>query len=258
MRPQLLIIVLLTFAVRSYSQCEPPPYRRATRLKSSEGIFKISVRPQDFSVNKILCLTEDLKRRHPEWEEITLLIFDSHDVAKEYAGYSIEDVPSNRWAKDLHIMYSLGKTKNEEHLDILPFGWNTGRPDATVIVIPLKEKPRCRYEFGGHCVLGLAGHDYLYSVRKAASGTVKLSATINADGTVSAVKVDESDISPVEQRKHCETAAVEDLSRWRLEAGVGIEPLHITYAFRVDHSLKRGDVDVRYELPGQVLIRGNP
>jgi hypothetical protein len=257
-RSQLLLVVLLSLGVRTFSQCDPPPYRRATSLKSSQGTFKVSVRPQDFNVNRILCLAEDLKKRHPEWEDIALLIFDSHDIAKKYAGYILEDVPSNRWAKNLHVMYSLHKAKGEEDLFILPFGYNTGPSDTTKIVLPVQGKPRCHYEVAGRCAIAFEGYDYLYRVGQAASGTVRVSATIDPDGRIDDVRVDEANISPADRRAECVSAAVQDFSRWRLEATGKKEALQMTYTYSVDRGLRQGDTEVRYDLPNAVLIQTNP
>ena len=70
MRPQVLLLLFLSLSIRTFSQCEPIPYRRATSLKTIHGTLKISVRPHEFNMNSLLCLAADFEKQHPEWRDL--------------------------------------------------------------------------------------------------------------------------------------------------------------------------------------------
>lgn len=258
MRPLFFGVILAVLVCPGFSQCKPPQYRRATSLNSNRGLLKIIVQPNDFSVDKLICLAENLKEMHREWKDVNVLIFDDPIAAKNFIPPGTENTASNRWARELHVIYSLNRDKNEEHLDILPFGWNTERSDATNIPLPLAGRPRCQYEISGRCVIAFAGSQYLYEgFNSVASGTVRLTAAIEGDGSVTKAHVDAVDVDPKQEGDRLATAALQDLSHWKLEPRGSQEFIHVTYSYRIDKSMPSGHVDVDYKLPDAVFVRRN-
>lgn len=52
------------------------------------------------------------------------------------------------------------------------------------------------------------------------------------------------------------SAAIQNLSSWRLEPGPRDEPIQITYSYAIDNSLRHTDgMQVQWNLPNAVSIR---
>ena len=132
MPTRVLVFVLAIFSISAHAQCRPPAFRSADKLENEAGLLKMSVKPQSFTLNGIICLAETLKKNHPEWNDVVLMIFTSQDAAKHFIHPGVE-IPSSatKWANQLHAVYMLDRTKNQESLDILPAGWNTPKSFST-------------------------------------------------------------------------------------------------------------------------------
>ena len=89
------------------------------------------------------------------------------------------------------------------------------------------------------------------------SGTVTLAGVAAHDGKVTATHAAASEAGRPESADLVR-AAIMNLSAWQLEPGDRQSTFRITYAYRIDPSLKPGRVDVRFSLPNEIRISANP
>ncbi len=84
------------------------------------------------------------------------------------------------------------------------------------------------------------------------TGAVTLAATITRSGKVDHVRVVKAESIPA-------SAAIQNLSSWRLEPAPREETIQITYSYAIDNSLRRMDgMQVQWALPNAVSIRIPP
>lgn len=161
-------------------------------------------------------------------------------------------------AKQLHAMYSFDSEGHEEYIDILPFGY-PGSPSAdTRIDFPISSTPRCRVELGGRCVITLDGLDYPpNALQTATSGSITLTGRVSRSGELRGVRLLESAVTPKDGTEILASAAIESLSKWRVEAARHEDKIRITYRYTIESSsLGGGKSRLEFDLPNQVIIRG--
>jgi hypothetical protein len=88
-------------------------------------------------------------------------------------------------------------------------------------------------------------------------GTVTLSATIRADGTIGTIRVVRADSNNAAVRQTFTEAATNNLATWRLEAGPKAERIQVTYAYVIDVAVDPGRDRVEFNLPNRVTITAN-
>ncbi len=257
----LLVFFTFVFGNQSYSSCKAPHYHSVDNLKSKGGLLRVSIDPQDFTLSKLICLSDALKQRHPEWRNVDIMIFTSKDFAKDFRAGANVELPgaAYRAQSQLHAIYSLDRDKHEEQLDILPFGWETGSSEAASIRLPAIGIPHCRWEIEGRCLYALKYFQYPpEALNKEISGTIVLGATITPAGKITNIHVERADTKPVAQAQVLIDAAMQDLSSWQLEPRKGQDSVRIVWRYIIDPSMEHHFVDANFESPGEVLVRGNP
>jgi hypothetical protein len=244
-----------------YAQCKAPHYHALDSLKAEKGVSKIVIKPRDLTIDGLICLTQDLKARHSEWLSKDLVIFTSHDAAKSFLPGPRVELPALavRAQSQVHAVYTFNRETREEHLDILPYGWTTARPDATTLNLPVKEAPPCRFEVHGRCLMALKELDYPYdALRSEASGSATLVGTIRSDGRISGIEVQDAAVGQGEAVASLVEGAKQNLASWQLEARRGQDVIRITYSYVIDRSLGQYLVNADIALPDRIVIRGNP
>jgi hypothetical protein len=129
------VYLSLALGTCAFAQCHAPRYRVGRDFTNPElaaGSVYISIQPKDFTLKRLVCLAQTLTRNQPEWKSTSVLMFISVDAALYFdAAWKIEGPPqSEKWASQLHAVYSFDRASHEERLNILPLGYDTAPPRA--------------------------------------------------------------------------------------------------------------------------------
>lgn len=260
-----LCAVCLTLGLgkQAFPQCRAPGYREGFTLADSnlELVTNISVRLQDFAPDKLICLVSSFKARHPGKKSIVLNIFSSSYAAKNSVGVIPPEYTKEAldMLKELHADYFLSVDRKEEYVEIRPFGLRPGLSAYdTRINLPTAEKPHCRLELDGRCVLALEPIFYPADALKGkVSGAVTLTGTIAGTGKVSNTSVTEISVEPTGRKDVLVNAALENLKTWQVEASSRLDRIRITYSFQlVAPGIRTGQPDLQFDLPSKITIRG--
>jgi TonB family protein len=245
------------------AQCQAPRFHKGQDYGAS--VF-VSIRPSDFTLNKLTCLARRLREARQERKSLGVLFFSSRDAAKYFQPPGSVDFepgwPPGRveWRTHLHALYSFDAAKHEESLKILPLGYETAPTLVTTIDLPLATTPHCHMEIRDRCLMAVLKEiTYPQAALKAnASGKVVLTGTINRDGRVRSLRVAEADVNPSDERESLAKAALQNLRTWQFDAPEYDDPIRITYSYTIDKSLLHGGVTlVEWDLPNQVIVRAN-
>ena len=77
------------------------------------GSLAISMRPKDFTVQKLKCLCLKLLKKNPTWEDALVQIFTSREAAGNMSHMLVEPPPEAKlWERELHAFYSFNKSKH--------------------------------------------------------------------------------------------------------------------------------------------------
>jgi TonB family protein len=90
------------------------------------------------------------------------------------------------------------------------------------------------------------------------SGTVTLAGAITPGGTIANVRVDRANVPSGEEGGLLSDAAMRNLSSWQFESRKGQDTIEIAYRYAIDRSLEHNLIDVKFELPSQIVIRAGP
>jgi len=282
-----LFLVTALFPAVSRAACEMPRYyvvRDFVGPQHEKGALQLWVRPQEFRLDHLICLVQTLDAQHPEWRDVTLLLFSSEEAAEKFepGGMSIfrniidatgkivavEDV--GRFKRELRGLYVLKASTHERYLSITPLGLEGGEAFDTKIEFPLTSQPHCRHEVDYRCLFGLEPFVYPKAALIAKmSGSVTVRGVIARDGTVKATIVTTSQASANDPLAK---AALQNLSTWWFERADKPDSFEITYSFVIDPTLEGqhandtlgdklrvrelGYSSVQLSLPGSVRISG--
>jgi TonB family protein len=250
-----LFWIVLCSQGRAFAQCHPPHYREGAIFANSDSVFvqSISIPLQDFNPSKLVCLATSLGERYSDYRYITVNIFSSHDASRQSIytqEYTRED---SETLAQMHARYIFDPDKYEDYVEIMPTGAGpsavSSGPFSTRIDLPAETTPHCKLEINNRCLIALEFPGYPgEALKRRASGTVTLAATITRSGKVDHVRVVKAETIPANE-------AVKNLSSWRLEPGPREEVIHITYSYAIDGSLRHEDgVQVHWDLPNAVSI----
>lgn len=256
----LAICLVLLVGAPASAQCHPPHFRTGQDYGAS--LF-ISVERRDFTLDKLTCLAQALRDRHPDWKTFGVIFFDSYEAAQYFHGQQVEDIYPKwpEWAKEVHAMYSFDADKHEESLEIWPVGFTSAPSLDTTVNLPLAGARHCRLEIQNRCLMA-AMEKITYpqgAPPTRASGTVALVGLIRRDGRVTGLRVAEVDVRPAQEKGRLANAALNDLETWQFDAGGHDDPIRIVYSFAIDAALPRGVApEVRWVSPNEVEVRANP
>lgn len=264
------------FAASASARCPALQYHKGQVWEDSPSnvFMSVSIPLDDFAPSRLICLAEDFKKRYHDRKSITILIFGSRDAAVRYTPSPPDYAPANGlkeqklqnpnfWRSQLHGFYLYDTDKREDYLDIRPFGSDAeGGPYDTRINLQAVEKPVCRLEVSGRCLLALQHISYPdAALSEKVSGTVTLSGSITRGGRIANVKATEIHVDPPAKQETLVNEAIQNLETWRVEAKSTQDPIRITYSYVIDPSLNipvayHRNVDVQLRLPNQITIRG--
>lgn len=271
--------MLLFIGKDAHAQCAPPIYftiRSFVNQQERAGSVYIWIPALEFTFDKVLCLSQTLNARYPQWNDIVVLFFSSEAAAARFdvspmtifveaarpdGGAVTEQIDDFR--RELRAIYAMDHAKNENYLTMTPLGLNAWgsydtEPFETKIDLPISGTPRCHTELGKRCVLALEPirfPDQLLEAR--ASGTVTLTGQIRREGTVADVQVAEAVASSSLARDLLISNAVENLKTWWAEPSRNEDAFRITYTYAIDSLMPRGKLEVRFGSPQVITIRAS-
>jgi len=262
------VCLVLCSGIGAFAQCPTPRYRTGATLADSKAelIMSISIPLREFAPSRLVCLATSLKERYRDRPSIIVSIFSSPEAASNSIGVLLQEETTAevRMLAQMHGRYVFSSERHEDYLELIPvLTWQSNMwngPYDTRIDLPIAATPRCRVEILQRCLIASDGIDYPYeALKRGASGTVTLAGTVTRSGKISHVRVVKTESAPEGEASLLANAAARDLSSWRLEPGRRHGVIQITYLYAIDKSLpKRGHTDVRWVLPNEVAIRGNP
>jgi len=247
----------------SAAACDKPPRYVVGPFGWDNGkdvVVALAIQPADFTRNQLICLSEALKRRYPDYHAIDALIFDSKEAAMAYSGPQlVEDIPAHRAiVRRMHAIYHYDRRRGEESIVITPLGMERNGPFDMQIDLPAAGQVACKYNIRDRCLVALQDFEYpAAALTEGATGTVTLSARVGRDGAFSDVSVVRAAISETRWRQALTSSAVANLRTWRVEPGPREHRIRITFSYESDtSSLRRGEFEVTLSLPEAVVIRG--
>jgi hypothetical protein len=262
-------IVAATSAGTARGECSNIHYTTGQNYiapHGSRGLATVSVRPNEITVENLLCLAQGLHAAHREWRGVVVLFFASEEAAKRWtAEWQLGDYvgpmpPFWKFETDMRAGYFLDVDKAEEYLLLTPFGWNSGSDElATRIDLPLAGKPRCTVALGNRCLMAWERFSYPSEpMADAASGSVLVEGRVGRDGTVTSVRATAGGAFPETAAKTLAGAAVTHVKSWRFEPSAHDDSFRITYWYTPDSAIAPGLTRINVEFPERVRISGNP
>jgi len=253
----LALLLTVLAGPHAYADCKGPQYRVGKTYPSttSDVVLDISIRLEDFTLDKLICLAADLKEKYGA-PEIAVSIFSSHRAAVSYRFHPVEALPNDElWASQKHAEYYYSAEKHREYVVLIPDGLSPDNRFDTRVDLPTSGKPSCKLNLENRCLLAF---NHIGVTGEAGSGTVALAAQIEQTGVVSGVRiVNQENVASTDQRAFA-NFAVQNLKSWRFEPSKTRNRVKITYSLeRVDTALKDG-VDVQIMLPDKVKIKMGP
>lgn len=268
MRKLAVICVLIGLSVVASAQCSVPKFYTARDFSNeTEGSLRLSIERRDFTVQKLICLVQYLKKRHPGWKGAWVAIYDSREAAENHmlgdTEISVSPALWREWGSHYHAGYSLG-TDGKQLFYISPFGdgivdysfrWN--------LDLPLSGPPRCGIRMLPDRCLMAVTEQITYpesALKEGAFGRVTLTGVIKQDGSVDRLVVKEADVRPAQSKELLTGAAMKNLKTWQFDAADHETPFEIDFSYVMDTGpLARGQYDgqltVVPNVPWNVEIR---
>lgn len=256
-----LLVVALALITNTgiAAECRVPRYRVGHVWEDNRAsiMLNISIRMSDFAPDKLLCLSDALKRQYANRQRILIMMFSSHDAAKNYTTpietYTIG--PRTNWSRSNHATYAFNADKRDESLILMPIGQIS--TFATKIELPAASPPPCALQIAGRCLLGLDEIVFPEEARKStASGTVTLEGVIDRRGQVRQLRVVDTEHSADASDSSFGRAALQNLSTWRFAPAREPTALRIAYEYLIAYeSISSFPDNIRFDLPHKVGIR---
>ena len=257
---------VLAVATSAAAECTQLSYhvgRNYIEPNGWKGLIQVSLRPGDITVDNLVCMADGFRTHHPEWADIMLLFFSSEEAADNWQpGYGDSDVllPTEKWDSEMRAAYILDVTNPEEHLDIMPLGWNDGADEYnTRIDLPnATTPPHCRLEIKDRCLLAFTLPAYPDAWKRSVSGAVTFSGRIGRDGKMAGIRVAEAESTPPDAQTFLIREALANLKTWQLEPRLSEDTFEITYSYVIDPSGRAEQPEVQLALPDRITISASP
>ena len=236
-------LLTLVAATVSAQPCTPVTFdeaRQGIGPQNGVGEARIVVHSKDMTLDNLICLRQGLKARHPDWRNVTVLVFSSKQAA---VAFEVDKIASSgvvgAFDREVRAAYWLGGANESDTLTLMPLGWELLQDGDynTVVEFPAQRPPRCRAESNRRCVLALERIRYPpEALRHNVSGAVVVAGKIDKAGhTFDGRIVDAGDRST--QKDFLAQAALANLKTWRLEPVTREEAFRVTFSYSVDASL---------------------
>ena len=254
---QLVVLIgsVLLIAVAMNAQCRPIHYRDGNVLADSkaETLLQISISPNDLAPEKLRCLAKELKNRFPESEEITAMIFTSHDAALNWRPTGLESSPQD-WVRQSYLHAIYNSTKGQEYVELFPLYALT---DIETKFDPDSKGPiACPAQVAHRCLVSLQELGYpADAFRTGKSGAVTLTGTIAKNGTVANIRID----SPRGEDTIFSKSAVQNLKTWRFDQAQRNVPIRIKFSYVFDKDeTDNKPTRLKFKLPDEIIVTASP
>src|SRR5262249_25536496 len=148
------------------------------------GSMWLSLKPADFSLSNIACLTQHLRQSHRGWGRVTILFFTSFDAAANFSPETVEDTPGIAFGREMYVMYAFDESTHEEYFSIMPTGYTSGINYFVAPDVLLSGNIHCSMSVSDRCAVVLPDMEYpAKAFGKRASGQITLTGTIAPDGS---------------------------------------------------------------------------
>jgi hypothetical protein len=258
----ILLLVAVSFCTPATAQCPAPHFHIGQDFSNPQqgiGSLSVSLRPKDFTVQKLSCLCQKLLKKNPKWERAGVEFFTTREAAGNMSHMLTEPPPeAKRWEREYHASYSFDKSKRQNQFAILPLGLRGPASLNTTIDLPLTTAPHCQLEIGSRCLMAaLEEIDYPQEALKVrAGGKVTVAGVIDRDGGVRKIQVVSTDAQP-NDGSALANAALHDLGTWRFDSGDRDDPIEIVYSFVISAPapFNFAETRVNFFLPNKVEIQ---
>jgi hypothetical protein len=268
MRTLTVICLLVSLSGWASAECKAPRFHKGLDFSGTDaGSLSVSIEPRDFTIEKLTCLIEHLKKRNPGWKRAGVWIYSSREAAENYV--SSDEIPVSmtlwrEWARHRHASYYL-EPDGTEYFYISPFGDRVVDPMYYwKLDLPLSGRPRCGRiaMLLDRCLIAVVG-DTTYpqtALKNAAFGRVTVTGWIERDGSVNRIDVKDADVRPPQFKELLTSAAVENLKTWQFGVSDEATPFQIDYSYVMDtgpvaRGQYAGEVTVYPSLPWNIEIR---
>jgi hypothetical protein len=255
-----IVVFLLSLLgpMNVFADCSVPAYRigKAYENTAPSILLDISVQPEDFAPERLICLAGALKQKYRA-PEVVIGIFSSYKAAVNYKLLTVE-YPKNGtlWASKQHAQYYYSAERHEEYLLLIPDGLSLGvkSPFNTRVDLPVVGKIACKLRVSNRCLLQFEHIDLPVGE---SPGDVTLMGRVERSGKVTAVKVVTDGRSSL-PTPALTNFALQNLKSWRFEPAQQENDLKVTFSLkRVETSLEHG-INVQFMLPDKVNIEIGP
>jgi hypothetical protein len=259
--------LLVALSLSAAAQCAVPKFHTGRDFSSetAASLF-LSIDAHDFTIPKLTCLVQDLRKRHPGWKTAYVAIYGSREAAENYSLGAVEIPVSfalwDQWGSQYHASYSWDGDKKELFY-ISPFGDHVADFDFYwQLDLPLSGPPRCAVEMMRRCLMAV-GERISYpkeAMKQGVLGKVTLMGVIDRNGSVSHLEVKGADIRPADFKELLTKAAIRNLQTWQFDSGEAETPFAIDYSYVMDtgplaSGQFSGNVSVHPNWPFNVEIR---
>lgn len=252
--------LIVIFGASAIAQCVPPHYRDGKVLENSRTsvMMHISVKTEDLSPDRLICLAQALKQRFRSRSDISISIFTSDDAAKNFVPMGSEWTPEGvKRAAALHAQYVFSASQGKHYIVLIPDALDPNEQLIdTKIDLPSTGKPCDRLEINNRCLMAFQHIQYPGdALRRMISGEIELAGTITPDGKLAKVVV----VNSGEDDPVLAAAAADNLKTWRFEPAKEADRIDITFSYGIVSEPKfTYGSNFEFNLPHQVTIKGNP
>jgi hypothetical protein len=266
---------LLCGASRAASQCRVIDYEEVRVIQYPTLLLvNISFDWHGRTVDELICLAGDIKRRHPSDPTIRGVMFDERQSAEMFLG--IAELPdmgppatvgealrhkaAAEAPRHAHAVYDLDRAAGIERLALTPLGYGGDAPWDTRILLPNSDHVSCAVTLNARCVLAMSELIYPAGDRQQlVQGTVALRATAAPDGSLRDVATVSAQSRPPTSRNLLIDAARGNLSSWLLERSTAEQQVKVTYRYVVRQEPPQ-PTEPPFDLrtPSEVIVRGGP
>lgn len=218
----------------------------------------IAIQPKDPRLDRLICLSDTLKRSFRKYSSVSVWVFTSVTALARYDGASPMEMPAGYFdaIRQIHAQYLFDGAKHIDRLTIRPLGSDSPGPLDSEIDLSKPADRHCRFEIAGRCLLLIQEAEYPRSmVVKQLGGSVTVSATIGRDGNVHDIVTADSHAADPDIRVALARSASLQLSRWHFEPAASETPARLTFEFAIDNTPPiHGVPRYVFDLPDRVRI----
>jgi hypothetical protein len=200
------------------------------------GSATITLRPDEVSLQNLLCVAARLKEEHRAWNDVRVAMFDSVDVAQAYR-FEWRDVgallPQQRelsYERQKIATYVLRRAAGEEWLLLRLFALKEEEYE-TRLRLPLSGRPHCRFEFSDRCLLSAQEPRFPRAESGELQSSVTIAGDVNPRGQFTNLRVVETRGVPAPAVEAFSSSALDNARTWRFDPASGHDSVQIRFEY---------------------------